>query len=57
MRRKRFGKNGEDLIIKVPVGTVILDDLTDRVMADMDQAGETRLLLKGGKAEQGREAP
>lgn len=43
------GRRGNDLIIKVPVGTVILDDLTDRVMADMDQAGETRLLLKGGK--------
>ncbi len=43
------GRRGEDLLIKVPVGTVIYDDLTDRVMADMDQAGETRLLLRGGK--------
>jgi len=43
------GKRGEDLVIKVPIGTVILDDETDRVMADMDQAGETRLLLRGGK--------
>ena len=43
------GKNGSDLLIKVPVGTVILDDQTDRIMADMDQAGETRKLLKGGK--------
>ena len=43
------GKRGDDLLIKVPVGTVILDDLTDRVMADMDKPGETRLLLHGGK--------
>ncbi len=43
------GKRGEDLVIKVPVGTVVLDDETDRVMADMDRAGETRLLLRGGK--------
>ena len=43
------GRRGEDLLIKVPVGTVIFDDITDRVMADMDQAGETRLLLRGGK--------
>ena len=43
------GRSGEDLLIKVPVGTVIYDDLTDRVMADMDQSGETRLLLRGGK--------
>ena len=43
------GKQGEDLLIKVPVGTVIFDDETDRVMADMDTPGETRLLLRGGK--------
>ena len=43
------GKRGDDLLIKVPVGTVILDDLTDRVMADMDKPCETRLLLHGGK--------
>ena len=43
------GRNGSDLLIKVPVGTVILDDETDRIMADMYQAGETRRLLKGGK--------
>ena len=43
------GRKGEDLLIKVPVGTVILDDPTDRVMADMDIPGETRLLLRGGK--------
>ena len=43
------GKNGQDLIIKVPVGTVIRDDETGKVLADMDQAGEKRVLLKGGK--------
>ena len=43
------GKQGEDILIKVPVGTVIIDNETDRILADMDQAGETRLLLKGGK--------
>ena len=43
------GKNGEDLLIKVPVGTVVYDDQSGRVMADMDRTGETRLLLKGGK--------
>ena len=43
------GKRGENLVIKVPVGTVIRDDETGRVMADMDTPGETRTLLKGGK--------
>lgn len=43
------GKRGEDLLIKVPVGTVVFDDESDRVMADMHTAGETRRLLRGGK--------
>ena len=43
------GKRGENLVIKVPVGTVIRDAETGRVMADMDVPGETRTLLKGGK--------
>ena len=43
------GRRGNDLTIKVPVGTVIFDDASNRIMADMDQSGETRLLLKGGK--------
>ena len=43
------GKNGADLLIKVPVGTVILDDETGKVLADMDKPGERRALLKGGK--------
>lgn len=43
------GKNGENMIIKVPVGTIIRDDETGKIMADMDQAGEKKVLLKGGK--------
>ena len=43
------GKRGENLLIKVPVGTVIRDADTGRIMADMDTPGETRTLLKGGK--------
>ena len=43
------GRNGEDLVIKVPVGTVIRDDDSGRILADMDRPGEERILLKGGK--------
>ena len=43
------GKRGESLTIKVPVGTVIRDVDTGLVVADMDQPGETRRLLRGGK--------
>ena len=46
---RRTGKCGEDLLIKVPVGTVIRDHETNRVMADMDKPGKTKILLRGGK--------
>ena len=31
---RRFGKSGEDLIIKVPIGTIIKDAKSERVLAD-----------------------
>lgn len=43
------GKRGEDLIIKVPVGTVIREAESGTVVADMDTAGETRTILHGGR--------
>ena len=43
------GKNGQDLVIKVPVGTVIRDDETGKILADMDEPGMEKVLLKGGK--------
>ena len=43
------GKRGESQTIKVPVGTVVRDADSGLVVADMDQPGETRRLLRGGK--------
>ena len=48
------GKRGEDLIIKVPVGTVIREAESGAVVADMDTAGETRTILHGGRGGWGR---
>ncbi len=42
------GKNGEDLIIKVPVGTVIKDVELDRIIADMKTDGQKFVAAKGG---------
>lgn len=42
------GKNGKDLIIKVPLGTVIIDDETKRIVADMTENGQTKIVLYGG---------
>ena len=44
-----MGKRGQDLIVKVPVGTLIRDKATGKILADMDVSGESRILLKGGK--------
>ncbi len=53
MKKKRFGKNGEDLIIKVPAGTLIIDDETGLVMKDLLKPGETFVAAKGGKGGKG----
>ncbi len=42
------GKNGEDLVIKVPCGTVIRDNETNNIIADLFDDGESITVLKGG---------
>ena len=42
------GKAGEDLVIKVPVGTLVRGE-NDQVIADMFEAGQRRVLLHGGR--------
>ena len=41
MKKKRFGKNGEDLVIKVPVGTMVIDEASGKIMADMTEHGQS----------------
>lgn len=45
----RTGKNGEDIILDVPVGTVAKDAETGEVLFEMMEPGETRILCKGGR--------
>ena len=47
------GKYGEDLYIKVPIGTVIKDVETGKVVADLSQPNQTELILKGGRGGRG----
>ncbi len=42
------GKSGEDLILKVPVGTSVFDADTDELIGDLTHAGERVLVAKGG---------
>jgi GTP-binding protein len=48
MGKNRSGKNGTDLIIKVPVGTQILADDKETVITDINEEGQTITLAKGG---------
>ncbi|MEI3504676.1 MAG: GTPase ObgE [Anaerovoracaceae bacterium] len=53
MKKKRYGKNGQDLIIKVPVGTVVIDEETGFVMKDLKEHGQSFVAAKGGKGGKG----
>lgn len=47
------GKSGEDIVIKVPVGTVVRDVETGKVIADMNVPGRSRIVLHGGHGGKG----
>lgn len=47
------GKYGEDLYIKVPIGTVVKDAETGKVVADLSNPNQTELILKGGRGGRG----
>ena len=53
MKKKRFGKAGENLIIKVPMGTVVIDEDTGLVMKDLTEDGQQFVAAKGGKGGRG----
>ena len=45
----RTGKNGEDIYLDVPVGTVVKDAETEEVLFELVEPGEERILCKGGR--------
>ena len=49
MKKKKYGKNGEDLVIMVPPGTMVIDELTGLVMKDLVRHGDRVVAVKGGK--------
>ena len=49
MGRQAYGKGGEDRVIVVPVGTVVMNVQTDEIIGDMTQHGDRLLVAKGGK--------
>jgi GTP-binding protein len=51
--RNQTGAGGKDLVIKVPVGTQILSDDRDHVLADLTEVGQRVVLLAGGDGGRG----
>ena len=49
MGSQRYGKGGEDIVVRVPVGTVVTNVATDEVIGDMTRHGERLLVARGGK--------
>ena len=49
----RFGKSGEDCYIKVPLGTIVRDAETNKVIVDLSEVGQKELILKGGRGGKG----
>ncbi len=50
---RRYGKSGEDLYVKVPIGTLIKDAETGKIIADLSHKGQKELILPGGRGGKG----
>jgi GTP-binding protein len=48
MGKNRTGANGADVVLKVPVGTQVLDDDEETLLADLTEIGQRIVLAKGG---------
>ena len=51
--KKMHGKDGEDLVLKVPPGTVVYDAETGEKVADLDEPGRRVLVARGGRGGRG----
>lgn len=54
--RLKHGKNGRDLVIEVPVGTVIIDRANDKVIGELNKDGDFLVVAKGGRGGRGNKA-
>src|SRR4051812_29557357 len=53
MGKKMFGKNGEDLLVRVPPGTLVFDADHKILIADLDKPGKQLVIARGGKGGRG----
>ncbi|MBI4879736.1 MAG: GTPase ObgE [Planctomycetes bacterium] len=52
-KNKRHGRNGRDLVIKVPAGTVIRDAARGNVLRDLERPGASVIIARGGQGGRG----
>lgn len=53
MSKNKHGKNAENLVVKVPPGTVVTDNETGQVLADLVEHGQTAVIAGGGRGGRG----
>lgn len=53
MSKSKYGANAEDLVVKVPPGTIVKDNKTDRLIADLVEHGQEAVVAKGGRGGRG----
>lgn len=51
--KKQYGKKGSHLVLKVPLGTLVKDGDSEKVIADLKEEGQTFVIAKGGKGGKG----
>ena len=54
-KRNCSGAGGNDIVIKVPIGTVVREAITNKIMADLTENGQSKTLIKGGKGGKGNQ--
>lgn len=47
--QQRYGKKGEDIYIRVPLGTVVTDELNETILGDVTEHGQHLLVARGGR--------
>lgn len=53
LNKKQHGKDSEPLIVPVPPGTIVYDEDTDEMLADLTEHGQTALIAEGGRGGRG----
>lgn len=53
MSKGQHGRGAEDMVVKVPPGTVVIDDDTKEIIADLTEHGQRAVVAKGGRGGRG----